>query len=176
MSPARESEWIAFGSMQRAHGVHGEVRLRNYDPTTEWPRGAHDVQLAFGAGEVREYRVESVRGRSSALIIKLQDIDSREDAQALTGAELSIPRGALPPLAPGEFYLFELQGMQAEDMTGTDLGVVVSVRQLGDQTLAEIEGPLGRCLLPLVNDNVARVDRSRAVVVVRGTDGLWGVE
>lgn len=162
-----------MGSVQRAHGVRGEIRLHSYDEASPWPKAALEARLARNDGAATVHRVLAVRGAPSSLILALEGIDTRERAQECMRAEVAVRRSALPALGEGEFYFFELEGASAESEHGAALGVMRQVVQNAGQVLGHIHGEQGRCLLPLVDANIVRFDRERHVIIVRGTDGLW---
>jgi 16S rRNA processing protein RimM len=83
-----------------------------------------------------------------------------------------IARAALPPLAPGEYYVEDVVGCAVENEDGTPLGVVRGTLWNGAHDVATVEGPDGReHLVPLVPDFVLKVDAPARKMQVRWDDG-----
>jgi 16S rRNA processing protein RimM len=74
---------------------------------------------------------------------------------------------ALPPLAPGEFYVADLIGCQVRDVGGRDRGVVKQAFWNGSQDVLEIRDAAGNELLvPAAGEFLRSVDLSARLVVI----------
>jgi 16S rRNA processing protein RimM len=90
----------------------------------------------------------------------------RLDREAPRGAELAVPREALPPVDEGEFYAFELVGLEVSEEGGRALGRVATVQPGVANDVLELDS--GE-LLPLVDACVLQVDlETRRILVARG--------
>jgi 16S rRNA processing protein RimM len=114
--------------------------------------GATRWWLGAGPHEVLEARVHS-----ATVIAKLAGIDTREQALALKGQEVSVPRAALPEAGEGHYYLADLLGLEVVNAKGEKLGVVRQWLTNGPQDVMEVTGDRVR-LLPWVPAVVKRVD------------------
>jgi 16S rRNA processing protein RimM len=77
-------------------------------------------------------------------------VTSREAAEALRGALLTVPRSALPPLGEGEYYHHDLIGLPCVGTAGEALGQVVAVENFGAGDILDIERPNGkRFMVPM---------------------------
>ncbi len=165
--------WLPFGVLTRAHGVRGELRLVPCDTDTPLPGDVERVRVRPRGGAPRLYSLAAARRVHEAYIVRLQEIESREEAQALAGAELDIERALLGAPGPGEIFVYELEGAVAEDEAGESLGQVRAVLDNRGQSLLSIDTPAGEKLLPLVPETLVRFDRQRRAVVVKVPQGLW---
>jgi 16S rRNA processing protein RimM len=84
-------------------------------------------------------------------------VETREAAQALTGAEVLVERAELPPTAPGEYYWHDLIGLDAYSPQGVPLGRVAGILDLPAHPVLLLEGDRER-LVPLVPERLAGVD------------------
>ena len=90
----------------------------------------------------------------------------RLDREAPRGAELTVPRTTLPPAEEGEFYAFELVGLEVEEEGGRALGKVAAVQPGVANDVLELESG---DLLPLVDACVLQVDLgNRRILVAQG--------
>ena len=117
-----------------AHGIGGEVRLKVF---------ADDIApfTRFNDGALT---AKSMRTGTNGTIVRFAEILDRTAAEALRGTELTVPRGALPPLAEGEYYHADLIGLPVVSTDGEPLGVVAEVANFGAGDVIEIERPDGR--------------------------------
>ncbi len=152
-----EGRRILLGRVAGAFGVRGELRLVSW---TE-PRSAifkyQPWILRVGAAE-RE--VSGVRGRDTGkhLVATFPDVSDRDQAEALSGAELWVPRDRLPPPRPGQYYWVDLEGLEVVTLEGVRLGTVSHLFDTGANPVMVVAGERER-LLPFVMDQyVASVD------------------
>ena len=88
-------------------------------------------------------------------------------AAALTLAEVRARRAALPPLAPGEFYVEDVVGCAVFHESGRALGVAASTFWNGAQDVMVVSGPGGEeQLVPLVPQFVVTMDAPGRKIVV----------
>jgi 16S rRNA processing protein RimM len=83
-------------------------------------------------------------------IIRLEGCASREDAEALRGAELSVPA---PPLEDDEYWAADLVGCEVVD-GGRMVGVVARMIALPSCEALEV----GDLLIPMVRDAIRSID------------------
>jgi len=164
---------VTFGTVARAHGVRGELRVRPLDAKETFPNEIQVVRLTSRGGVERQYRVTSARPAHGAVLMCLAGITDRDAAQALSGSRLEVAAEELPPPAPGELYVYELEGAQVIDERGVELGVGGRVVGVSGQQLLEVNTARGAQLLPLAQGAVLDFDRVKHRLTVRVPDGLW---
>jgi 16S rRNA processing protein RimM len=127
---------VTLAAIAGAHGVRGEVRLKLFG------EGA-DALRAFSFFDVGDRRLtlKSIRPANQGAVAAFAEVTSREGAEALRGTVLTVPRSALPPLGPGEYYHHDLIGLSAVSTSGEALGHVVAVENFGAGDILEIERP-----------------------------------
>ena len=103
-APDTDQRMIAVGRLHGAFGVRGEVKLESYtDPELSIARYQPWI-LRDGRGGERSVEGVRVRTGGKGLIATLPDVVDRDSAEALRGTEVLVPRSALPPPGPGEYY------------------------------------------------------------------------
>jgi len=158
------SALIQLGVVGAPFGVRGWIKLRSHTDPPE--RLLDHRSLRIGRGSVwRDYRVEA-RGRSGgALTVKLAGVEDRDQAQALRGAEVCVPRSELPPRDDKDFYRADLIGCEVVNLEGLGLGVVEHFIETPAQVLMVVRGAQ-EFWIPAVPQHLRRVDlRERRVVV-----------
>ena len=158
---------VPVGTVGRAHGVRGWVRVRSdMDPAEDLLR--HDTWLVERAGAWRPVAVRSARMHGNALVAHLDGIEDRDAASELAGARLGLPRDALPALDDGQYYWADLIGLEVVNEAGESLGVVREMMETGANDVMVI-----RPCVPVSPDRARAADRVVPFLtgdVVRGVD------
>jgi 16S rRNA processing protein RimM len=166
-----DSEAVVVGRVGRAHGLRGEVTVivRTDSPEQRFAPGS-----VFRLSAGRQLTVAGARWHRGALLVRFEDVDNRDAAEALRGTVLSVALDELPPPDdPDEFHDHQLVGLRAELPDGVGIGTVRDI----------VHGPAGEllvlarqgqqdALVPFVRDIVPTVDLSGGRLVVTPPDGL----
>ena len=135
-----QDKLILVGQVAGGFGVRGEVRVTAYtaEPTTllSWKTllradGSPGLTLTGG------------RAEKSAVVGRAKEIATKEEADALRGLKLYVPRDRLPEPDEDEFYLTDLVGLEARDPEDAVLGTVKSVQNFGADDMLEIAPATG---------------------------------
>jgi 16S rRNA processing protein RimM len=157
---------ILVGRVAGAFGVKGEVRITTF---TAEPLGLVDYKTLLREDGSPALTVSSGRVAKGGVVVRTQEIETREQAEAARGLKLYIPRAVLPePDDEDEFYIADLIGMDVVSLEGDLLGRVRSVRDFGAGDLLEVAPAAGESWwLPFTKDAVpeVQVDAGRIVAV-----------
>jgi 16S rRNA processing protein RimM len=133
-----------IGVVGGPHGVHGGLRVRMHDPaSTALAPGKTIVFAAPGRPDI-ELTVTScaeVPGSGGTWRVELEGIRRRDDAEALRGRVLTVPRDELPGLDDDEFYLADAIGLPVRrriDDRVDELGTIRGITGNGAQDLFEV--------------------------------------
>jgi 16S rRNA processing protein RimM len=92
-------------------------------------------------------------------VLKLEGVDSIDDAERYRGLELRIAEEDLAPLPAGSYYHHQLRGLRVEDPGGAVLGTVADLMETGGEaTVLVVRGAQGEILIPLADPFVKRVE------------------
>ena len=158
-----------MGRVLGPYGVRGWIKLRTF---TEHPDSLADYArwlVADGAGW-REVEVEETHLHSGQLVVKLAGVNDRDQALALRGREVAVPREDLPPAGEGEFYWADLIGLEVVNMQGEILGKVEDLLETGANDVLVVQGD-AQHLLPYVDAVVLDVDLEAGRIQVD-----WGLD
>ena len=159
-----------MGRVAAPFGVKGWVKIT---PFTASPATfARHLRLWVGkAGEWREIAIVESAVHGATVIARLAGCEDRDAAARLRGAELAVPREALPAAAPGEFYWADLVGLEVVNAAGEALGRVQGLFSTGANDVLRVgEGKCER-LLPFVAAVVKKVD-----LAARRIEVDWGLD
>jgi 16S rRNA processing protein RimM len=141
---------VAAGRVGRPHGLDGSF----YVTAPRVDLLGHGMTVTV---EGRERRIERRAGTDERPIVRLAGLASREDAEALRGAELQ----AEETLSEGEFWAADLAGCRVVD-GAREVGVVSRMIALPSCEALEV----GDLLIPLVRDAIRSIDVEARVIDV----------
>jgi 16S rRNA processing protein RimM len=154
---------ILMARVAGAFGVKGEVRLTAYTADPMALLEYRDLKRESGAAGLT---LTSARPHKGGVVVRAQEVETREQAEALRGLRLYISREALPAPEEDEYYLVDLIGLTVQAADGETLGVVREVRDFGAGDLLEIQPETGASWwLPFTREAVPEVRLAERVIV-----------
>lgn len=168
MAPAR----VLVGVIGAPHGVRGELRVKSY---TEDPLALARYSPLETEDGARSFRVAAARLlKDDMVVMRLDGVDGRDAAAALTHTRLYVPRERLPAPEDDAFYQADLIGLSVEDMAGTPIGRVVAIVDFGAGDILEIAPPSGgaRIHLPFTRAFVPEIDIAGRRIRAAPPEGL----
>jgi len=143
---------VAVGRVGKPHGLDGSFFVEGASDDPGWFKPG--ALLLVGG---RELKVAAARrGAGGRPVIRLEQPVER-------GQVLEIPAEALPPAGEGEYYRFQLVGLEVVEQGGRVLGRVASVDPGVANDVLALEGGL---LLPLVEACVCDIDLETGTILV----------
>lgn len=155
---AAEDKWISLGVITRPQGVTGELRVHLFNPDSTLLEGLDEIFLRPPEEEIPTLvRLLSWRRAPKASLLRLEGVESREQAEELRGVELCIPRSVLPPLDEGEFYFVDLIGLKVLH-DGRLVGELVEVLDYPSVECFKVRTEQGFIEIPNLPEWIERVD------------------
>ena len=149
------TDFVDVGRVGRPHGLDGSFVVEQ--PSDDPDRFAPGAELLAGGEPVKV--VTSKRAGQGRLVVKL-------DRRVERGTALEVPRDALPEPQTGEWYVFQLVGLEVVEDGGRALGKVADVEPWPANDVLVLEGG---AMLPLVDACVLQVDLDAGrILVARG--------
>lgn len=166
---------VALGSVGAPHGLNGELRVKLHNPSSDFLEDCRQIWLRVDGdeGSARRALVRSCR-RSGAdyVLLGLDGVDDRDAAAALRGAELCVPRAALPPLEDGEYYLIDLIGMRVVLADGSEVGTVEQAIEYPASQVLRVAAREDAFELPMREPYLVEVRLAERVIVAAELDDL----
>lgn len=169
---ATEPSFLVIGQISKPHGVKGEVRVI---PHTDLPeRFTWLKEVYLGEKNPRLMSVEYARLHQNLILLKLVGYDDRDTADTLRGSWLQVPESEAIPLAEGEYFLFQLIGLEVVTEAGESLGKLVEVMETGANNVFRVSGNRGEVLLPDIDEVILNIDFGDGRMTVHLLPGLLG--
>ena len=164
--PLGPDELVALARVTRPVGVKGDLRV---EPLADRPLRLESGRRVWLVIPERRagFTVAAVKGDKTRPILSLQELCDRTVAETWRGALVMVLRRDLPALPAGEYYDFDIVGLEARSSDGQRLGVVTEVMHLpaNDVYVIRRDGG-GEILLPAVHAVVNKIDVAGGYMVV----------
>ena len=175
MNAERETTWVECGRVGKPFGIRGEVFVDWC--ADECPVAAGGTVYVQEGGEYVPKVVCSSRVHGARHVVLLECMSSRDDAARLRGATFFLPEDALPTLPQGEYYSYQILGIEVVTDMGERLGNVTKIFSAGAHDVYEVSdttGPTRReVLIPAIDQVIATIDLTAKKMVIRKIKGLF---
>ncbi|MDE0304750.1 MAG: ribosome maturation factor RimM [Albidovulum sp.] len=161
---------ILLGEIIGAFGIKGEVRIKSY---CELPEAIANYGLLTTCDR-KTVLLENVRSTSKdQLVACIEGVSSRQQAEGFIGAELYADRSSFPAPNEGEYYMADLQGLQAFDRKGNLIGEIVAAHNFGAGDMIDIAlaNANKSIFIPFDRESVVAVEIENGRVVLDPPDG-----
>jgi 16S rRNA processing protein RimM len=167
----RPETHLAIGKVLKPWGLAGTVKIYSYAESVEsflrlsalYVRGEEGTLLLS---------LEHAKAHKKAVLLKFKGRDCIEDVEELAGRTLYIDKEDLPPLEEGEYYWFELIGMEVRTDTGKLVGTLERIMNTGSHDVYVVRQGEQETLVPAVPDVIQEVDTAARKVIIQAVKGL----
>lgn len=167
----QRSQETVIGRITSVFGVKGWLKVYSYTDPVDGILG-YSNWTAVLDGKRIPVELEEGRRHGPGIVISLKGVTDRDQARLYCGADIVVPTDALPPLPEGEYYWFQLEGLQVETVEGEDLGVVKNLMETGSNDVLVVSATPTSVdqrerLIPYLPDQVVKsVDLSTRRLIV----------
>lgn len=134
---------------------------------------AGDIWRDPRTGATREIKILSSRPFKGGLLVSLDAVGDRTEAERWNDRHLLVPVGELTEPEDGEVFLHELAGMRVLDETGSDLGDVRGFYQVPHGVLLDVRTRRGDVAIPFNEQFVRNVNRAGRTMTIAIPDELF---
>jgi 16S rRNA processing protein RimM len=160
-------EFLIVGYILAPWGIRGEVKV---EVATDFPERFAPRKVVYL--NTRPLEIESCRPHKQHLVVKLATIDSVEDAEKLRGQDLTIPSSELSRLPEGQYYTFQIIGLDVLTTDGEHLGQIADIMTTASNDVYIVKGKRGEILIPVIEDVVKSIDLDKGEMVIEAIEGL----
>jgi 16S rRNA processing protein RimM len=168
--PVDAPKRVCLGVVTGPHGVQGAVRIKSF---TQAPEDiARYGPLTDEAGN-RCFELSLVGAVRGVVLARLSGIEDRDQAEALRGLRLHLPRAALPQTEAEEYYHADLIGLEAVLGDGTRVGRVRAIHDFGAGDTLELARPgASPVMVPFTRAVVPSIELAAGRLVLDPPPGL----
>ncbi len=161
--PSAAKQRIVIGKAGAPHGVRGELKII---PLTDFPDRFTGMSHCY-INDIL-VNIKGVRYQKNHVLMTVEGISSREEAEKLTGALVSVDRSEAVPLKEGEYYTADIIGLEVFESDGTLLGTVADIIKTGsnDVYVVSLPGRREDVLVPALKKVVLEISVDEGKMVV----------
>ena len=170
-------DFLEAGVVTAVQGVAEGIKVRALSGNPAGLLRARTLRLVVkpaGMGpEGREYLVKAARRSGGCAVFALEGVDTVEAARELAGARVFVPRGDLPSLEEGEYFVADLVGCEVVESGAGLVGTVAEVVEgsAHDWLSIWLDGREKEALLPMISQFVREVNPEKRRIVVTPPEG-----
>jgi 16S rRNA processing protein RimM len=153
--------WVV-GYVGRPVGLKGEVEL---DIASDNPARFEAGSCVFESGSKRAFTVRSVRRNRRGTVVAFAEITDRDQAEALRGTQLVVPRSDARELGLHEYWDHDLIGCEVVTADGASVGRVTDVLHAPANDVLVVRDGDREHLLPLIADVVQAVVPGSSITI-----------
>jgi len=163
---------VGLGRLVGVHGLRGALKLRpDADSATTDP----EVIIALGEVEVggRHHRVLDAGRLKGQILLRLEGIETRDQAETLIGKKVKGEAGRFPPLPEGEYYWFQILGLPVLHAADGDLlGHLQEIIPTPGHDVYVVRRGEEELLLPAVEEVITEINLAEGWIKAAPPPGL----
>ncbi|MGE5518914.1 MAG: ribosome maturation factor RimM [Candidatus Dadabacteria bacterium] len=165
------TEYFKIGKFVATFGLTGEVILKHHLGKKSSLKGVKAIFLEERKDSFIPWFIDSSKIRNEAeVLLKLEGINSKEQASALTQKEVWLPESDFKKLSATSSPL-NLLGYSIVEGEKT-LGIISEVIEQPHQLLCKIDLKGNEALIPLHEETIKKIDRKNKRIIVELPEGL----
>ena len=162
---------VPLGEITTTHGLDGWLKVRLYNPQSTCLTPELKISLET-AGERRAHKIEASRPYKDQFLVKLATVPNIDEAKKWVGSVLYVAEQELDPLQAGEYYHYQVIGLEVFDTTGQRIGVVARVWSTPGGELYIVKDASREHLIPATKEIIDKVDFAAGTLVINPPEGL----
>ena len=161
-----KKQLFKVGQIVNTHGIKGEVKI--IPLTSDIKRFDYLDKVIL---EDKELNIEGVKYQKDRVTLKLEGIDSIEQAEKLKNKYLLIEREEAIELPEDTYFIADLIGCKVLDTTGFEYGNITEVIQTGSNDVYWVKGNK-EVLVPVLKDIVLDINIDEETITIKPI-GEW---
>ena len=173
-----KEEWLVVGLITSCHGINGQVKVKSLSDFEErfLKPGIRWLQKESEPPAKKELTFGFKQPGKETFIIKLQGINTRNQAEQLKKYKILVKSDKLPDLKKEEFHLLELINLQVKTLENDELKTIGKVIDLENERnnllVVELLTNQKKVLIPFVKQIVPLVDIKNKFLIINPPKGL----
>ena len=158
---------IEIGKIVNTHGLKGHVKVE------PWCDGIETFEyLKRVFIDNFEYEIESVKIQKNLFLLKLNELNSVEEAEKLKNKVIYANEDEMPPLPEGIYYIKDIMGLEVYDGE-RHIGKITDWIETGANNVYVIKRPKGKdVLIPAIDSVIKKIDIANNKMSVNMLEGL----
>ena len=162
-----------LGEVLKSHGKEGEVIISSDQGLSEDFIKMESIFIEINGGLVPFFIEHALLKSSQTAILKLEDIDSIEEANELTGCSWYLPQKEWEKLKQSQDEPFKtLEGYTLLDQNDNEIGMIEGILEIPSNTLLQVRYENNLIEIPVNEETIYGIDEANQIVKNHIPDGL----
>jgi 16S rRNA processing protein RimM len=160
-------ECYKIGYVSKTHGLRGEVTVNTLPDCPDLT----SIDTVYLGDDLVPHFISSISVKGDKAFIRFDNVNDIDQAAALKGVSLFLPKSERPKLARGEFYNDEVVGFEVVEDDNV-LGKVDDIMEAGPNRFLVLDHNGKEVLIPINGPFIKSVNKSRKRVTVELPEGF----
>ncbi len=156
---------ITLGKISGVFGLKGWLKVFSYTEPRQNILSYKNFFLQKGE-KLKLANLISGQLQGKSVVIHIEGVNDRDDAQSLIGYDIVIDREQFPPIANDEYYWVDLVGLKVENLECVQLGNVESLFETGANDVLVVKGDREHAIPFIQGQTVKSVDLQSGIMIV----------
>jgi len=161
-----------MGKVVRPHGLDGLLKIISYAQSEDSFLNAGTIFLRTSSEETHERTVLSVRPHKNIYLMRIEGLNSLEDADKYRGASIFINKDALSHENSEEYFWHELIGLEVYFPGDKYIGTIKHILSTGSHDVYVVRKGTKEVLIPAIHDVVEKIDLTNKRMIISEMEGL----
>jgi 16S rRNA processing protein RimM len=161
--------YLAVGRILRPWGIKGMVKV---EVMTDFPERFAQTDTFYVGDDHRPVQLKRSAGHTGSLLLKFAGYETPEACSELRDQILYIPIEEAMPLPDGEYYIYQMLGLEVWTDAGERLGTLTDVWETGANDVYVVDVKGESVLLPAIPDVILDVNLEQKRITVHLLEGL----
>ena len=162
-----DHDYLIVGYVRGCWGTRGEIKV---DIMTDFPDRFEPHQKVYIDGHA--LTIEKSHPRKDHYVLKLSTVNDIQSERYLQGKALEIPLSKARTLPEGEYYRFQIIGLEVVSTEGETVGRIVDILPTVSNDVYIVQSPKGDILIPAIEDVVKSIDLEKGQMFIEIISGL----
>jgi len=168
--PVGEPEYLVVGFLRRPHGVKGEIIM---DVHSDFPERIKPGITLFVGEQRSPMTLASRRPHQAGLLVRFRGVKTPEEAGLYRNTWVYVPTASRPALPAGEYYHYQLVGLNVITDDDRSLGTLADIIETGANDVYVVRDEHGReILLPAIPAVILDIQTAERIMRVHLLEGL----
>lgn len=155
-------ELLAIGQIINVHGVKGELKVY---PLTDDIKRFRKLKSVY-IDEI-ERKISWCKLQPKIVVLKLEGLDSPEEAYKLRNKYIEIKRENAVKLEEGSYFVADIIGSTVVDENNTELGKVFDVIFTGSNEVYWVKGGKEDLMVPALKSVIVNMDLDNKLITIK---------
>jgi 16S rRNA processing protein RimM len=179
LSGPEQPEYVTIAQISAPFGLRGAVKAT---VRTDFPDRFEQLEEVFiappGASGIvnweRKPLLSAKLQNEKVVVLRFEGLTKVEQVESLRGYNVAVPFSETVPLPEGEYYVFQIIGLDVYSTADVFVGKIVNVERMPANDVYTVRGPLSKndVLIPAIKDVVKEIDLDAGRMTIELLEGL----